>query len=158
MVSSMSEVMDVFLPPSVCAAPPSPRHQSRCSSASTGRACARIPVSHRGASSPCRSPSRPRPTSSGLPHLHTHTHSCWSAAVTHTVADHVMHFSPSELSSPSSVDSDRGSSPSLSPSNEDRSLVCTELTVMSLRPSRSESSSEYSNNTHTNETRARTYS
>lgn len=51
---------------------------------------------------------------------------------------------PSTGSSPSSEESDFCSSSSLSPSKEDKSLVWTELTVMSLRPSRSESSRKYS--------------
>ena len=51
---------------------------------------------------------------------------------------------PSDGSWPSEEDEDSGCSSSLSSSKEDRSLVCTELTVMSLRPSRSESSREYS--------------
>lgn len=55
---------------------------------------------------------------------------------------------PSEESSPSSEDSDGCSSSSLSSSKDDRSLVWTELTVMSLSPSRSESSREYSRKTH----------
>lgn len=55
-----------------------------------------------------------------------------------------MNVRPSGGSSPSSEEYDSRPSSSLSPSKDDRSLVWTELTVMSLSPSKSESSKKYS--------------